>query len=336
MRTIALLLAPLFVPGRPLEDVALRFEPEDGTVLKRTFEAHAEYERTDAALSIDGEPVEGLETRELSMVFDEHIAVSDDLRSVADGRPTELVRTFDDLSQETVFTSGEESQASSSASDLEGRAVRFKWSDDDYEVATADDGDELDEHVTDWLDEDMDLRRVLPAEDVAVGDEWEVDPRLYLAFMWPSGLLEFRDDDEQVTEQDREMNRETIERLQGTGTARLEEVREEDGLRLAVIHVELAVTTGCDGTVKGTVEVEEGEEEEYEVAIEVEIERKIQGTILWDLEHGHAHSAELEAEASRQTTRTRTVETEDGEVEVEESEMLEGTIKYDATFERAE
>lgn len=336
MRTIALLVAPLFLSPRATEDVALHFEAEDGTVLKRTFDAHAEYERTDVELSIDGEPVEGLEVVELAMDFDEHIAVTDDLRSIADGRPTELVRTFDELSQETKFSSGEESQESSSSSDLEGRAVRFKWADDDYEVESADDGDELDERVSAWLSEDMDLRRVLPDGDVSVGDEWEIDPRLYLAFMWPGGLLEFRDEGEEVTDEDRRMNEQTIERLQGTGSARLEEVRDEDGVRVAVIHVQLEVTTGCDGTMKGTAESEEGEDEPYEIGIEVEIERTIEGTILWDLDHGHAHSAELDAEASRQTTRTRSVETEKGEVEVEESELLEGKIRYECTIEREE
>lgn len=337
MRTIALLVATLFLSPGVRDDVALHFTAEDGTVLKRTFDAHAEYERTDVALSIDGEPVEGLEAAELSMDFDEHIAVSDDLRSVADGRPTVLVRTFDELSQETKFTSGEESQESSSSSDLEGRSVRFQYEDGDYAVETADDGEDLDEHVSHWLAEDMDLRRVLPDQDVSVGDEWELDPRLYLAFMWPGGLLEFRDDGEEISDQDRRMNQQTIERLQGTGTARLEEVRDEEGVRVAVIHVQLEVTTGCDGTLEGTVEAEEGEEEQpYSIAIEVEIERTIEGTILWDLDHGHARSADLQADASRQTTRTRKVDTEKGEVEVEESELLEGKIHYECTIEREE
>jgi hypothetical protein len=323
---------------RSTDEVALRYAPEEGTVLERTFEAEADYHLADLSASVDGEPIdrEG-ELPEDDSSFVERIVVTDTLGAIEDGRPTELVRVFDELSQQDETTIGEEQATSTLVSALEGRSVRFTWEDEDgsYEATAADEND-LDEHVAGWLAEDMDLRLVLPDREVELGDEWKVDPKLYLAFMWPSGLLGFHVEGSDASGTD-EFSRQTIERLEGSGTARLEEVRDEDGTRVAVIRVELAIETGSDSVLP---EVEhEGEVVRPELSIEVEIERTIEGTILWDLDHGHALSAALECEASRLQTRSWTVsgEQEDGEeveFDVEEALLYEGTIRYTATIER--
>jgi hypothetical protein len=155
--------------------------------------------------------------------------------------------------------------------------------------------------------------------------------------MWPSGLLDFQaEGSEEPSDDERSMSRQTIERIEGSGTARLEEVREEDGVRVAVLSVELEITTGSDSVLPA---LSEDDIERPEITIEVEIERTLEGTILWDLEHGHALSAEFECEASRLHTESWTITGEDDEgeeieAEVEQSRLLEGTIKYTATIER--
>ncbi len=320
------------------DELALRYAPEEGTVLKRSFEAEAEYDLADLSASVDGEPIgrEG-ELPEDSSSFIERIVVTDTLGSVEDGRPAELVRVFDELNQEDASSNGEEEASSTLVSTLQGRAVRFIWDEEAerYQAEAADEA-ELDDDVAAWLAEDMDLRLVLPAREVEVGAEWELDAKLYLAFMWPSGVLGFHAEGEEPGDGSDDFSRQTIERLEGSGTARLEEVRDEDGTRVAVIHVELEVTTSSDSVLP---ELEhEGEVVRPELAIEVEIERTLAGTILWDLEHGHALSAELACEASRMQTRSWTVNVEqDGEeveVDVEEALLYEGTIRYTATIER--
>jgi len=320
------------------DGIALRYAPEEGTVLERTFLAEAKYHLADMSASIDGEALDRPdELPDYRMGFEEHITVTDTLRSIAAGRPAELVRTFDELRQESTDSVGEEETESTLSSHLQGRSVTFRWDDDEERfTAEASDDEELDDSVAEWLAEDMDLRLVLPAEEVDVGDEWEIDPKLYLAFMWPSGLLDFRAEDAQEPSDDeRAMSRQTIERMEGSGTARLEEVREEDGVRVAVLHVELEITTGSDSVLPA---LSEGELERPEITIEVEIERTLEGTILWDLEHSHALSAELECEASRLHTESWTVsgerEGEEVEAEVEQARLLEGTIRYTATIER--
>lgn len=332
LRSAPLLLLLALGPGRG-DEVDLSYAPEAGTRLKRVFVAEAEYHLADMTASVDGEPLERTgELPEESSRFVERIAVTDLVEGVEEGRPTELVRTFDELSQEDAMEAGEEEVSGSLSSDLEGRAVRFTYDADEerYGVAAADD-QELEEEVAARLLEDMDLRRVLPDAPVEPGAEWELDPELYLAFMWPSGLLGFHAEGEDPSGD--EVSQQTIERLEGSGTARLEEVRDEDGTRVAVVSIELEITTGSE-----SVDPADEEQGRPEVRSEVEIERTLTGKILWDLDHGHALSADLQCEASRLQTVEYTVEGElEGEAvsaDVEQSRLFEGTIRYTATIER--
>jgi hypothetical protein len=324
-----LLLVPpcLLLLAGPRDEVTLAFAPRDETVLLRTFDAEASYRLAGVSYRIGDQEIEPDGFADLRMEFQEHIQVRDELGVVADGRPASLVRRFDELSQETSWSAGEEESTSSGSSPFQDRRVRFTWSDEDerYEAAAADD-EELDDELAALLDEDMDLRLLLPADEVEVGDSWELDARIYLAFMWPSGLLEWQDDgqEEDTSTEDRERNRQTIENLSGAGTATLEELREEDGRRLAVIAVELDIETRL-----------EFEQEPGEVTVTTVIERELAGRILWDIDAGHATSAELEGDAARTTTRSGEVENEEGETfDLAETERHEGTVRYRATIER--
>ena len=338
MKLPLIFVAALFLAPPSRETVDLRFEPEEGTVLKRTFVAEAKYRLTDMSESIDGEAIErDGELPDSRMSFTERIGVRDTLEAVDEGRAATLLREFVELAQENTDQYEDQEQTVTYTSPFEGRRVRFTWDGDAerYGVEAADDH-ELDEELAAWLREDLDLRLVLPSKAVEVGDEWELAPELYLTFMWPSGLLDFHAEGEQPSAEDRAPSQQTIEKLTGKGTAKLEEVREEDGVRVAVIHVEMELTTGSESTLPAS---DDEEHPRPEIQTEVEIERELEGTILWDLEHAHARSAELECKASRLVTRawTLTGEDEDGEsfsLDCERSSLLEGSIKYTATIER--
>lgn len=326
---LLLTAAALLLLSGSRDEVALRFAPAEDTVLARTFDAEASYRLTAMTFSVNGEEIDtGGEVGDLRMEFQEHVQVRDELGSSADGRPASLVRRFEELSQETSWSAGEEESTSTSSSPFQNRSVRFTWNDDEdrYAAEAADDG-ELEAELAELLDEDMDLRLVLPEEEVEVGDEWKLDARLYLAFMWPSGLLEWQEGDEEPTEEDRARNRQTIENLEGEGRARLSEVLEEDGRRVAVLAIELEIET----YLEFEQELAEGQ---GTMGIKVTIERTLEGELRWDLEAGHALSAELEGEGVRETTRTSEVE-QDGEAfALAQTERQEGTLRYRATIER--
>ena len=249
---VLLVPASLFVlAGSTSEEVA--YAPEEGLTLTRTFEARATFTLDEVSATIDGEELEA--PTEFDYEFDslERIVVTDEILEAEDGRPTDLLRTFDELLQETTYRNSEEETEVLSTSEMEGRTIRFYWDDEDeaYVVESDDGEDELEDDTLAFLLEDMDLRLALPDGEVEEGDEWSVDPAAYLTLMWPGGLLDFLDEGE--AEKDpvsREMNEEVIENLDGEGSATLVEFREEDGARVAVISLELDVETWADSDVE--------------------------------------------------------------------------------------
>jgi hypothetical protein len=328
MKTL-LVPACLLALSSTRDEVALRFTPAEESVFVRTFDAEASYHLAALSYRLGELEFEEEELGDVRMEFQEHVAVRDELAAAGEARPRVLVRRFEELSQETSYSSGEEEQTTRAGSPLEERSVRFTWDEDEERFAVdAADDEELADEVAELLDEDMDLRLVLPDGEVEVGDEWELDARLYLAFMWPGGLLDWRDEEqeEDTAAEDRARNRQTIDNLEGTGRARLAELLEEDGRTLAVLEVELAIETGLEFEL---------EEEGMTGTMTTRIERELEGRILWDIEAGHAVSAELEGEAVRETTRPHQAENEEGDtVEYFSIERQEGTVRYTATIER--
>lgn len=317
----------LLLAGSAPREETIAFAPEEGTTLERTFQAHAEY-TIEFGMRIDGEDLEPSEQPDYTSEWTETIAVTDEILGVEDGRPTDLKRTFDDLSQESTDTVGDDEVERSLSSDLEGETVRFTWDDDDeeYHVELVDEDSDLDPDVLQWLSEDMDLLGVLPDDEVEVGDSWEIDESVYLPLMWPSGLVGFHAEDEDAPDaDDNERNQQTIDNLEAEGTATFEEVREdEDGRRLAVLSIELSITT----STSRTREDEGPEGESVEVTVDEEIERELEGEILWDLDAGHLHSVSLEGDSTWVQTESADVDTPDGTRNVARVITMDGTISY--------
>ena len=333
MKSTFLLLVPFAVATTlaPATETSLEFAPEEGVTLARTFEATLDMDLSAFKIVVDGE-----ETRELELDWNiewvETIAVEDVLESVGEGRPLEFVRTFSELKQESTISADDNEIDELSLSDLEGRSLRFEWDEDAeyYSVEADDDEDELDDETLEWLDEDMDLRAVLPEDPVEEGDSWEIDEAVYLPLMWPGGLLGFYSEEEEgVSDIARELNRGTIENLSGEGEATLLEIRDEDGTRVAVIEIELDIETEARATD------DSGEDDGIpEITHSVEVSRELEGEILWDLDNDHLHSVDIQAEVTKIHSRAQVIDFADEEHEVEEREEYEGELEYVVTVER--
>ena len=311
----------------------LEYRVEEGTEITRTFEARAEYELEEVVFYADGEIVNELSDVDMTIDSLERIVVRDELVEVEDGRPTDLRRTFLELVQEDTQSNGEDELESVSGSDLEGLTVRFLWDDDDEAYyAEADDEDHVDEEVLEGLIGGLDLLDFLPDGEVEEGDEWELEASTYLSLMWPSGLLGFYDENASGADPvSTHLNQQIIENLDGEGVASFEGVRDEDGERLAVISVSLAIDTYAEA---------EREIEEHDVTydVEIEIDREIEGELLWDLERGVLYSASFEADAEmvRTTSSVAELEDQDGntqEVDLEREDTYGGTVTYEVDFE---
>src|SRR5262245_61531354 len=175
----------------------VRYAPVKGLKLTRTCETSGAFSMDSLSVSLDGQDQPVPETPDVAIESEEKIVVTDVLEAVGKGRPDRLVRSFDSL-REKQHTSGKGpggqdiDRTENSVCDLEGKRVAFTWSEDDQEYSVeAAKGQELDEALLSGLDEDMDLRGMLPDKAVAKGDSWDVEPAAFRAVLWPGGRLPY-------------------------------------------------------------------------------------------------------------------------------------------------
>ena len=293
-----------------LDDVA--FAPEDGITLTKTFETTSTIAVDDFSAIFGGQDVGGmLGVFQFSAESDQTIVVTDGYLRVEAGRPVELERTFDTIEARLALSSetgmGAESQDMSASSELEGAVVRFTLDEagDGYDVEFANgDGDEA---LLEGLDEDMDLRFLLPKGSVSVDETWDVDVSELTRLVLPGGDLSFGTDD--LVDEGPDWELETIigasledkldEAIQGSCTCTYTGIREEDGSSLAEIEIEIEIASALDFAE----ELEEvvraiGEEVGEEIPLELDVadmvlDLEAEATLSWDLERGTVHSFRL-------------------------------------------
>src|SRR5262245_57287883 len=123
----------------------LAFQPPAGATLTKAFTSTSNLELDDLSLLVSGQDVgEMIGESSFSMEQESKIEVTDTYKATADGRPTELLRAFDDLSgdmhMELTPVPGMDMPDVSSSSELEGKSVLFRWNEEeeDYDVSFPD------------------------------------------------------------------------------------------------------------------------------------------------------------------------------------------------------
>lgn len=334
MRHVLALAAVLALAPAP-QPVALVFAPAAGTTLQRTWRSSYALEIEEMGMSFDGEelPAEYMEDLGGTMSGEETRVVTDVLEAVEGGRATRLVRRFDALDGKDVMAfDDEEPEESAATSALEGKRVVFRWNGEEeaHEVAFAE-GEEGDEALLDGLEEDMDLRALLPDGEVEPGASWELEPTIYGTLIALGGEVGLLAEDEELL--DDESSEELEENTDGTVRATFVEVREEGEARIAVVRLELEVTTFSDETLEEGGEDEEGfhdfgGSERTDLAVEASAE------LLWDLAHGHALSFELEGTLSMTITQDMRGEMEGESFEQSTSMVFRGPLTIALEIER--
>jgi len=317
MRHVLALAAVLALAPAP-QPVVIAFAPAAGMTLQRTHRTGFALELESMSLSFDGEevPAEYLGEMEGSLLNEETRVVTDHFAEVAEGRATRLVRHFDTLAGKDTrtFEGGEEPEEVLLTSALEGRSVVFAWSAEaegyEREFAEGEDGDV---ELLEGLEEDMDLRTLLPDGEVEPGASWELEPQVYGGLIEPGGDLALLAEDEESAG-----NGELEENADGTVRATFVEVREQSGVRVAAVRLEFDLETYMDEPV--TEEEEEdipAMEGTWRTALAVEAA----GELLWDLEHGHALALEIEGTLTMTMTQDLRGEM-DGESLEQKMEMV--------------
>ncbi len=344
--TAALLAVSAPVAAPVMEGPA--FGPEEGLSISRNFEAEIDLQLDSFSLQANGEDMTAmLGEFELTMRNELELSVTDTFAGLGEGRPTKLERTYDEVAGSTtinvVTIMGPEDQDLSSQSELEGKTVLFKWDEDeeDYKV-TWEDGEE-DEDLLGGLDEDMDLRALLPDGEVSKGDSWTIELSDLSPLATPGGNLKLAPEEAEspegmdtafFDEMREEFGSQFAELFEGDCTATFKEVREIDGRRLAEITIELEIASAAniadmitEFITKMTNELD-GEAPEVDIeSADINLDFDGEGTLFWDLEAGHAASFDISGEAIFGIDLALVVEAMDGSQAIEASIEMSGSYQ---------
>ena len=315
--TLALALAaPALLALRPL-GTTISFAPGDGSSVTKTFISTVEFSLDDMSMLMNGEENPMMPSMEMDMNMVQTIIVTDEYGGTSDGQPQKLTRTYDSAGSEMEVEMvmdmmgqiQENDSSGSGSSALEGATVIFTWDADagEYTKAFAEDSGGDTDHL-DGLVEDMDLRVLLPDGEVSEGDEWDIDLPGLVDILAPGGDLVIdleMDGAESAGGPDPAMMSNVREMfgdmLEGSATGKFTGTRDEDGVNVAVIELEIEIDTSKD--MSSFLEEMMGDQLPAEVEmtldrVDVEFALQASGILLWDLRGGHVYSLVLEGDSA--------------------------------------
>jgi len=332
-----LALAPLafLALGSSFSREEIVFRVKADTTLERSLKNQYSMELESMAFTMNGEelPADAFGEVDIRIEHSETYLVTDAFEAVAEGRPQRLRRTFEELGgkESSSFSSEGEGGSDDSGyeSALEGKTVVFTWNDEAerFDAAFAA-GTEGDEALLAELDEDMDLRRLLPTGSVSEGDSWSVEPGAFACILDPGGDLGLEDpkgEQQDTSVQDAALRA----NLAGTITATYKGQRDEDGVKQAVIALAVDTNTHAEQDL-GPEEVPEG----TSGTGRVEVRFLLEGELHWDLEHGHALSFELSGENGLTTIQTITGDLDGESLEHVQTMVFSGETSFSMRVER--
>jgi len=352
---IALFTGALLAVSAPISLEGPVFEPEEGSSLSRTFGTEMDLQLDSFTMQVNGEDMTGMMGEfEFTLRNEQEVGVSDTFAGLGDGRPTKLERTFDSLEGSTVISvvtmMGQEDQSMSSESELEGKTVLFEWDDDEEEYkVTWEDGEE-DEDVLGGLTEDMDLRALLPNEEVSKGDSWTIELSELASLATPGGNLRLVPEDmddsggmdaDMLDGMREQFGDQFAELFEGECTCTFKEVREVGGEEIAEITVEVEIASAANVADMLMEFINEMSSEFGGDAPEVDIESADinldftgEGALLWNLEGGHASSFDISGEAILGIDMAVVVEAPDGSQTIEVSIEMSGSYQHEVEMEQ--
>lgn len=173
------------------------FAPEAGLSVTRSIENVMTMDLEDFVMDVDGQDMTAMfgGIPEMSMTNTTSVTVTDEYVEMAEGRPAKLKRTFDAIGNESIVDvsmMGEgETQETALSSELEGAEVVFTWDTEagEFVASYADEEDGRDPDLLLGLEEDMDLRALLPGREVEVGESWDIPVEAFISLVMPGGSL---------------------------------------------------------------------------------------------------------------------------------------------------
>ncbi|MCP3917572.1 MAG: hypothetical protein GY711_18665 [bacterium] len=324
---------------------SVKFSPADGSTLTKTFTNTVKFGLDDMSMLMNGEENPMMPQMEMDMTMTHIVTVSDEYVSVKDGRPAKLKRSYDTISQdmevdmtvEAMGQTNDETATGSGSSELEGKTITFAWDGDADEYKLSFGDDEGDDELLENLIEDMDLRGLLPEDEVSEGDSWDIELSGLVDILAPGGDLKIdieMDGQEMGGGPDptmmADMREMLADMLEGEATAKFAETREVDGAEVAVIELSIEIDTARDMSdlIEEMIAEEAPEGVDMNIdRVDVEFALETKGQMLWNIKAGVIHSLELEGEAAVAMDMEMGMDMGGQEMSFEMSMDMSGTMK---------
>jgi len=192
---IALLLPALLASHVPGDRI--RFAPSEASSATKTFENQAEFSLDNISIRINGGDSPMKPEMEMSINSTQKVVVTDEYLANRDGAPKQLRRSFDELANdvavavkiEMIGQTQNNDHTIKGESELQGKKVVFTWDEDKGEYVKAFDPAADKDALLKDLEEDMDLRALLPKGEVKEGEEWDIDVKDLATVLAPGGNL---------------------------------------------------------------------------------------------------------------------------------------------------
>jgi len=254
------------------------------------------------------------------------LTVVDHVRAVREnGQPANLRRTFEKVERAVdVLANGVRGTPTIQPCNITGTSVVFQWAPNRDEYGKHYDATEASEGYLPGLQEDLDLRALLPAGGAAtVGEKWMVPADQLAGVFAPGGVLQM----ESMVTMDPQTERSlragiggsTFRVFQGcraTGGMEVQLVGMEEGGELARLDLRGDLRVLSDQTSYVVENAEPVERDRLEhLGADLVFEFRGQGILLWNVSEGRAHSMELAGTQMTSFdlhTRERTGNREDG------------------------
>lgn len=337
---LAALAAPLLCSSIAPGD-SLAYRPASGTKLSRSWVVKQDMTLDEMNMTMNGQPLPMDLQMDMDMTNETKIDVSDTIVSFADGRPSELRRSYDSLGSASSFNvempqmpEGGMEQSTTGSSKLQGKTVQFKWDAEKGEYAKAYHESEGEADLLEGIELDMDLAGLLPKDEKEVGDTWDIDVKELRALLMPGGDVGIRPEDKGeegagMPGMDGMGDLKDLvgDLLEGSAKAEYIGIQDIEGGKFAVIKLKIDIESSNDLSDKieemaGAIAGAEMDVEHMDLEFALEAE----GTLLWDVASGHVRKLDLTGKSTMKMDIGMSIDAQGQSMKIEQQMAMSGTM----------
>ncbi len=334
--SFAVLVIPLTLAFAAAAD-DLSFHPAKGEKVEKELRVEGEFHVKDVSVTVNGDPLPGEALDQISsmdLLLSLGIDASETFVSTKDGAPSELLRTYDDISVSMEVGDKKEEPVGSNA--LEGKTVRFQWDDENSEYKKSFHESTGDEALLENLIDDMEVRALLPTKKVATGDTWEVPAEHMTALFFPGGIASGSGNSSEGGPEFDALSEALHKQIEaGFGqfkvTCTYKGAREADGVQVG----EIAFVFDDKGTLDLGSMLDDarglfgGDMPDMDMEASATLSLKGEGTLLWDLSTGHMHAYEMRSDVGLDIHVDLHLDSNGEKAEVSMSGSLGGDVTWE-------